>query len=80
VRIFSAKLVHGVSAFYGSDEGFGHAIAAKDDRGVLLHIAALVQQQTTPLEGGLLLSAAIFGNTSYTLFVLIRSALRYISH
>jgi anti-sigma factor RsiW len=42
---FSGKLVHeegGVSAFYGSDEGFGYAIAAKADRGALLHIVALV--------------------------------------
>jgi hypothetical protein len=42
-QIFSAKLVHeegGVRAFYGS--GFGCAIAAKADRGVLLHIAALL--------------------------------------
>jgi hypothetical protein len=38
-------LVHeegGVSAFYGSDEGLVNAIGAKADRGVLLHIAALV--------------------------------------
>jgi hypothetical protein len=44
-QIFSAKLVHeegGVSAFYGSDEGLVNAIGAKADRGVLLHIAALV--------------------------------------
>jgi hypothetical protein len=44
-RIFSAKVVHeegGVRAFYGSDEGFGYAIAAKADRGVLLHIVALI--------------------------------------
>jgi anti-sigma factor RsiW len=44
-RIFSAKLVHeegGVRAFYGSDKGFGCAIGAKADRGVLLHIAALL--------------------------------------
>jgi len=44
-RIFSAKLVHeegSVSAFYGSDEGYGYAIAAKADLGVPLHIEALV--------------------------------------
>jgi anti-sigma factor RsiW len=38
----------GVGAFYWSDEGFGYAIAAKADRGLLLHIAELVYQQTTP--------------------------------
>ena len=38
----------GVGAFYWSDEGFGYAIAAKADRGLLLHIAELVYQQITP--------------------------------
>jgi anti-sigma factor RsiW len=38
----------GVGAFYWSDEGFGYAIAAKADRGLLLHIAQLIYQQTTP--------------------------------
>ena len=44
-RILFAKLVHeegDVRAFYGSDEGFGRAIAAKAERGVLPHIAALL--------------------------------------
>jgi len=38
----------GIGAFYWSDEGFGYAIAAKADRNLLLRIAELVYQQTTP--------------------------------
>ena len=38
----------GVGAFYWSDQGFGYAIAAKADRNLLLRIAELVYQQTSP--------------------------------
>jgi anti-sigma factor RsiW len=38
----------GIGAFYWSDEGFGYAIAAKADRGLLLQIAEIVYQQTSP--------------------------------
>ena len=38
----------GIGAFYWSDEGFGYAIAAKADRNLLLRIAELVYQQTSP--------------------------------
>jgi anti-sigma factor RsiW len=38
----------GIGAFYWSDEGFGYAIAAKADRGLLLRIAEIVYQQTSP--------------------------------
>jgi anti-sigma factor RsiW len=38
----------GIGAFYWSDEGFGYAIAAKADRDLLLRIAELVYQQTSP--------------------------------
>ena len=38
----------GIGAFYWSDEGFGYAIAAKADRGLLLRVAELVYRQTTP--------------------------------
>jgi len=42
----------GVGAFYWSDEGFGYAIAAKADRDLLLRIAELVYQQTSPDGAG----------------------------
>ena len=42
----------GVGAFYWSDEGFGYAIAAKADRDLLLRIAELVYQQTSPAGAG----------------------------
>jgi anti-sigma factor RsiW len=38
----------GIGAFYWSDEGFGYAIAAKADRDLLLRIAEIVYQQTSP--------------------------------
>jgi anti-sigma factor RsiW len=38
----------GVGAFYWSDEGFGYAITAKANRDLLLRIAEIVYQQTTP--------------------------------
>jgi anti-sigma factor RsiW len=38
----------GIGAFYWSDEGFGYAITAKADRDLLLRIAELVYQQTSP--------------------------------
>ena len=38
----------GIGAFYWSDEGFGYAIAAKADRGLLLQIAEIVYHQTSP--------------------------------
>jgi anti-sigma factor RsiW len=38
----------GIGAFYWSDEGFGYAIAAKADRDLLLRVAELVYQQTSP--------------------------------
>ncbi len=38
----------GVGAFYWADEGFGYAIAAKADRDLLLRIAEIVYQQTSP--------------------------------
>src|SRR5271166_1705485 len=38
----------GIGAFYWSDEGFGYAIAAKTDRDLLLRIAEIVYQQTSP--------------------------------
>jgi anti-sigma factor RsiW len=38
----------GVGAFYWSDEGFGYAITAKADRDLLLRIAEIVYQQTSP--------------------------------
>ena len=38
----------GIGAFYWSDEGFGYAIAAKADRELLLRIAEIVYQQTSP--------------------------------
>ena len=38
----------GIGAFYWSDEGFGYAIAAKADRSLLLRIAEIVYQQTSP--------------------------------
>jgi anti-sigma factor RsiW len=37
-----------IGAFYWSDEGFGYAIAAKADRDLLLRIAEIVYQQTSP--------------------------------
>ena len=41
-----------IGAFYWSDEGFGYAIAANADRDLLLRIAELVYQQTTPDGAG----------------------------
>ncbi len=38
----------GIGAFYWSDEGFGYAITAKADRDLLLRIAEIVYQQTSP--------------------------------
>jgi anti-sigma factor RsiW len=38
----------GIGAFYWSDEGFGYAITAKSDRDLLLRIAEIVYQQTSP--------------------------------
>jgi anti-sigma factor RsiW len=38
----------GVGAFYWADEGFGYALAAKADRDLLLRIAEIVYQQTSP--------------------------------
>jgi len=38
----------GIGALYWSDEGFGYAIAAKADRELLLRIAEIVYQQTSP--------------------------------
>jgi anti-sigma factor RsiW len=38
----------GIGAFFWSDEGFGYAIAAKADRDLLLRIAEIVYQQTSP--------------------------------
>jgi anti-sigma factor RsiW len=38
----------GVGAFYWSDEGFAYAIAAKANRDLLLRIAEIVYQQTSP--------------------------------
>jgi anti-sigma factor RsiW len=38
----------GIGAFYWADEGFGYAIAAKADRDLLLRIAEIVYQQTSP--------------------------------
>jgi anti-sigma factor RsiW len=38
----------GIGAFYWADEGFGYAIAAKADRELLLRIAELVYEQTSP--------------------------------
>jgi anti-sigma factor RsiW len=38
----------GIGAFYWSDEGFGYAITAKADRDLLLGIAEIVYQQTSP--------------------------------
>jgi anti-sigma factor RsiW len=38
----------GIGAFYWSDEGFGYAITAKADRNLLLRIAEIVYQQTSP--------------------------------
>jgi anti-sigma factor RsiW len=38
----------GIGAFCWSDEGFGYAIAAKADRGLLMRIAEIVYQQTSP--------------------------------
>jgi anti-sigma factor RsiW len=40
--------VGGIGAFYWSDEGFGYAITAKADRDLLLRIAEIVYQQTSP--------------------------------
>jgi anti-sigma factor RsiW len=37
-----------IGAFYWSDEGFGYAITAKADRDLLLRIAEIVYQQTSP--------------------------------
>ena len=42
----------GIGAFYWSDEGFGYAIAAKADRDLLLRIAEIVYQQTSPDGAG----------------------------
>ena len=42
----------GIGAFYWSDEGFGYAIAAKADRNLLLRIAEIVYQQTSPDGAG----------------------------
>lgn len=39
----------GIGAFYWSDEGFGYAITAKADRELLLRIAEIVYQQTSPV-------------------------------
>jgi len=38
----------GIGAFYWSDEGFGYAITAKADRDLLLRIAEIVYEQTSP--------------------------------
>jgi anti-sigma factor RsiW len=38
----------GIGAFYWSDEGFGYAITAKADRDLLMRIAEIVYQQTSP--------------------------------
>jgi anti-sigma factor RsiW len=42
----------GIGAFYWADEGFGYAIAAKADRDLLLRIAEIVYQQTSPGGAG----------------------------
>jgi anti-sigma factor RsiW len=38
----------GIGAFYWSDEGFGYAITGKADRNLLLRVAEIVYQQTSP--------------------------------
>ena len=38
----------GIGAFYWSDQDFGYAIAAKADRNLLLRLAEIVYQQTSP--------------------------------
>jgi len=45
---FSYHEEGGLGAFYWSDEGFGYAIAAKADRDLLLLLAEIVYQQTSP--------------------------------
>ena len=37
-----------IGAFYWSDQGFGYAIAARADRNLLLRLAEIVYQQTSP--------------------------------